>query len=411
MRIWIFNPYDDIPGEGKSQRFWALAQVAAEMGHEVVWWSSDFSHRRKVQRAEQSVQHVAKEPSSMNFALRLVKTPAYSKNISLARVWNHRAYGKGLYHDAVRAIDAGELAKPDVILASLPPMEGAISALRLRQRYGCKVVTDIMDAWPETLLQAFPRGLRPLGRILLWPYWRMLRTACVESDGLSAQSHTFADFAMQHGAEARPYVCYLGAEKPKGCGNEEAVRDSKALRLLYLGAMGRSYDLETILEAVRLAREAGVQVECVFVGDGEKRAALEASAVEGVRFTGYLQGDALASEMSAADVGLVPFFPESGVAVPYKAGDYLAYGMPLLSTIDGELGALIRKYACGGVYQAGSPEALSGLICRFAKDRETLLAAKQGARACFDGHFDRSQIYPAFAKWIVSLVDSSPNDA
>ena len=51
MRIWIINPFDELPGDTDVRhRYWSLAETFAEMGHEVVWWSSDFSHRRKVYR-------------------------------------------------------------------------------------------------------------------------------------------------------------------------------------------------------------------------------------------------------------------------------------------------------------------------------------------------------------------------
>jgi hypothetical protein len=50
MRIWIINPFDDLPCEGKAQRFWSLSETLADQGHEVIWWSSDWSHRRKAKR-------------------------------------------------------------------------------------------------------------------------------------------------------------------------------------------------------------------------------------------------------------------------------------------------------------------------------------------------------------------------
>ena len=50
MRVWIFNPFDDVPGEGKPQRYWTLAEELAAAGNQVVWWSSDWSHRRKAWR-------------------------------------------------------------------------------------------------------------------------------------------------------------------------------------------------------------------------------------------------------------------------------------------------------------------------------------------------------------------------
>src|SRR5690606_25873676 len=81
--IWIFNPFDDVPGEGKPQRYWRVAEELARRGHEVVWWSSDFSHRRKDRRK-------APDGAEIPFAIRLVATPPYQRNISLARIRNHR---------------------------------------------------------------------------------------------------------------------------------------------------------------------------------------------------------------------------------------------------------------------------------------------------------------------------------
>jgi hypothetical protein len=43
--------------------------------------------------------------------------------------------------------------------------------------------------------------------------------------------------------------------------------------------------------------------------------------------------------------------------VPYKAGDYLSYDLPLLSTLPGELSELIEHYECGQTYTAGDPES------------------------------------------------------
>ncbi len=312
-----------------------------------------------------------------------------------------------------------------------------MAALRLRKRYGCRVITDVMDTWPETLLQAVQkpggRGQKPevrdqwasrflsavlcsLSSVLLWPYWQMLRKACAESDALSAQSYAFADFAKTHGAAGEVHVCYLGAERvePRAVDVSPAhlpTSPPRILRLLYLGAMGRSYDLETVLEALRIlnaespgrpAECTACRYECVFVGDGEKRAALEAQQIPGCRFTGFLTGEALEQELHSADIGVVPFFKESGVAVPYKAGDYLAYGLPLLSTIDGELGGLIRKHQCGSVYREKDAEDLVSAIRQYAENPTLLNQAKNGAKQCFEESFDRSLTYPIFSEWITS---------
>lgn len=479
MNIWIVNPFDDIPGEGKAQRYWALADALSEQGHQVVWWSSNWSHRRKARREApegepprplgtppyqggEFVKSVGTtsndQPSTINFTLRLVATPPYYRNVSVGRMWNHFRFGRNLFRDTCLAVEGGELGKPDIVLASMPPMDGATVALKLKAKYGCKVVTDIMDVWPETLLQAVlkysVRGtftyklLEHVGRIALYPYWRMLRRACVESDAISAQSNAFAEYAKKHGATREVHVCYLGAEGAidDSCGLDSRNRKKtstnpsltteatqteafsaedpdlplsnlstfpqRSLRLLYLGAMGASYDLHTLIDAVRVLNETTQgshtvsksgdwpQVECVFVGDGEKRSELEAMNVQGVRFTGFLNGAELTAELEAADLGIIPFFSESGVAVPYKIGDYLAHGIPVLSTIDGELGDLIRGFECGAVYRSCDVDSLVASIEKYIDQADLLGRSKENASACFLNAFDRRKLYPDFASWI-----------
>lgn len=398
MNIWIINPFDDIPGEGKSQRYWTLAQTLVLQGHSVVWWSSDFSHRRKAKRFLDNQHH------SISFEVRLVWTPPYLSNVSFTRIWNHRCFGNRLYEDACGAVDSGELPAPDRVIASLPPMEGPIAALRLKKRYGCAVIADVMDAWPQTLLQVVPSWARGLCRLCLTPYFKMLSRACSESDAISAQSEAFAQLARNFGSRGSEYVCYLGAERPletaSSISSKEARRASDPIQLIYLGAMGSSYDLETVALAVGQLSEKGHHVKCTFVGDGEKRPILESMANSDMRFTGFLEGDVLHEELSKADIGIIPFFPESGVAVPYKAGEYLAYGLPVLSTLKGEFEELILKHKCGTTYDAGDVESLVAATERYISSPDLLQVEKRQALSCFESVFERGKIYPEFAAWI-----------
>lgn len=49
--IWVVNPFDQLPNETDVPlRYWTLCRVLADQGHEVIWWSSDFSHLTKTIR-------------------------------------------------------------------------------------------------------------------------------------------------------------------------------------------------------------------------------------------------------------------------------------------------------------------------------------------------------------------------
>lgn len=180
------------------------------------------------------------------------------------------------------------------------------------------------------------------------------------------------------------------------------------LRLLYLGSMGRVYDFPTLVEAVLHLLGQGVAVRLDLVGEGEQRAALEqrvkaAGRQAAITFHGYLSGGALAEVMASADVGVVPMHPESQVAVPYKACDYLAAHLPLVNSLPGELESKLNEYGCGRSYQAGDVESLIEALRLWLESADALAEAKAGARQLFEAHLNAEKIYPAYAKWLGSV--------
>jgi len=429
VNIWIFNPFDALPWESKAQRYASLADSLAARGHTVVHWSSGFSHTFKTRRRVPDDF----DASALAYAIELIDCPGYRSNVSVSRLLNHQLYGRRLVREGRRAVASGRRAAPDVILASMPPVEGPTAALKLKRHFACKLVVDVMDAWPDTLLQVLPGAGswgQGVGRLVLAPYYRQLRQALRQADGICAQSQAYADFAPKHGAAGAVEVFYLGAlqsGKWKAESREQGGVGGKGeastheptsanqvdprvpgatphapgpLRLLYLGAMGRSYDLETLFDAVAKLNRGAEVVTLEMVGEGEKRAALEARGVPGVRFAGYLRGVALAERMRSAQLGIVPFLPGSGVALPYKAADYLSYGLPVISSIDGELGEHLRHYGCGAIYPAQQADALAAVLLSYATDRPRLAREAEAARNCFNQCFNRARIYPGFAEWL-----------
>jgi glycosyltransferase involved in cell wall biosynthesis len=103
-------------------------------------------------------------------------------------------------------------------------------------------------------------------------------------------------------------------------------------------------------------------------------------------------------------VGLVLVKPESLVAVPYKACDYAAAGLALVSSLPGELAGLIDTHAAGVSYVAGDGGSLARAISDLANDRRRLLALRAGARRLAAAAFDRERTYPAFVDWLETLT-------
>ena len=115
MTVWIVNPFDNLPLEGyRPQRYWLMAQAFAAAGHNVVYWTSDFSHANKAPRR---VDDLVKESSgccsvrAAAVTVKLVPTPPYAKNVSLARVRSHRRLAANWLACARR-----EARRPDIVI-------------------------------------------------------------------------------------------------------------------------------------------------------------------------------------------------------------------------------------------------------------------------------------------------------
>lgn len=401
MRFWIVNPFDDIPGEGPPLRYATLCRVLADAGHAVTWWSADFSHRRKARRSPPG------EPRP-GYELRLLPVRAYAANVSWARFRSHRDFARAFSTTAHQTLRSDPTARPDLLLVSLPPLGTADAAFAVRRACGAAVVVDIMDLWPETFLRLFPgppRLQKAFGALFLGPLFRQARRAFREADALAGAAQRYLDAAHARGAQSPMHRCYHCTDI--GPIPDRLSTPDRPLRLLYLGAMERTYDLETLLRVVAAERAAGRNLTLDLAGGGTSEPALRqlartfGEAAEVIRFHGFLAGDALRALLASSDVGIVPMDPASGVAVPYKAADYTAAGLAVVSCLGAELDDHLRTFEAGLAYRYRNPASLQGALRRYLEDPTLAARHGQGARRLAETHFDRPREYQRFAEWLV----------
>lgn len=401
MTIWLNSPFDPLPGEGgRPLRHWLLARALVASGHDVVWWSSDFHHVRKAKRSLPAVYRVD-ESSGRGFEVRLVPTRPYPANVGLSRWRSHAAYSRTFEAFARDAVAAGAIPRPDVILVTLPPLGLFDAAARLRAAWGCRAVLDVQDAWPENFHQLLPRAAKRLGPVVLWPLRRIARRAYREADAVSVVSGCYAELVRRAGRRTEPAVFRLGiglAELPRA-----ARPEHETLRLVYVGSLGASYDIPTMLESVKASAGAGLPVSLDIAGDGASRRAVEEAARVSrgvIRFHGYLDDVKLRQLLADCDVGIVPMFSRSWVAVPNKLADYAAAGLAIVSGLAGESAALLAEHACGIAYEPGNRESHSASIRRYAADRPLVARHSAASRRMAEQVLDAEKIYPAMARWL-----------
>ena len=382
MTVWLVNPFYNTPLEGlRPERYWLMAEAFARAGHDVIYWTSDFSHAMKRRR-----EVVAPGCGAPSIEVRMVPTLPYRKNICLARIRSHLRLAK----DWLKAARLCE-QMPKLIVASMPPLGLCRSAMNFAKECGATFVADVNDAWPETFERIVPRAL-------LWPMRRAARRIYCSADGVCAVSKRYLELAASYGSRAPSFLathCIDMAGRPAA----EKERRNGPLRLVYAGNMGLSYDLKTLVEAVAATDDATLDL----AGNGPDRPRLEslvnkAHLGDKVRFRGYMGAEALASLLAECDIGVVPMFPESCVGVPGKIADYAKASLKVIESLGGEAGELVKIHGAGEHYEAGSADSLRNAIEKVRRD----IAAPWDADG-FASEFDARKTMDGLVGWACGL--------
>ena len=386
MKVWIVNPFDNLPQEGtRPQRYWLMARAWVRRGAEVVYWTADFSHAHKRPRAFTA-------QVNDGFALKLVHEPAYHGNICLGRVWAHWRLARNFLSAARRECLKPEKS-PDLVIVSSPPLTLVAAARKICRLTGAKLIVDVQDAWPETFYRVLPAWV-------LSPLKALARRNYLAADAITAVSSRYLEMVREYGATCPTHLCYHGID-----GGTAALwppsNPMAAFRLVYVGNMSLSYDLATVIDVVK--GMDGVELELAGTGPNEAALKMRAADCPRIRFHGYLAERPLREFLDKADAGVVPMFTESCVGIPGKLADYVAAGLPILNSLAGEAAQLIAEHGAGAYYEAGNADSLRKVLADWAESKRTdsvEWSSLRHAVGSLAAVFDASLIYGGYCDFV-----------
>ena len=184
------------------------------------------------------------------------------------------------------------------------------------------------------------------------------------------------------------------------------ARTDAALRLLFVGQVGRRKGVLDLIEALARLLARGRDVTLTVAGPdqrpGERDAAIARAAELGlgshlVRFPGAVHGEALYDLYASHDAFVLPSYTEGIPVVLYEAG---AFGLPVVTTPVGAIPDLVRHERNGLLVAPGDVAGLAAALERLAGDPP--LRARLGARLREDVlafHPDRVAARVAEAVW------------
>lgn len=378
MNVWIANPFDSLPLEGhRPQRYWLMARAFAQAGCTVRLWTSDFSHATKRKR-----QLVSENRET--FRVELLPTLPYTANVCLARVRSHNQLAKTFVSRAREFISRGE--RPDLIIASTPPLGLCASAVKIAKSCNACFVCDIQDAWPETFLRLLPNGFKWSGHAIFAPMFATARNVYREADLVTGVCQRYAELSGRNDF----HLAYLGIE---GTAITPRTPAGKISRLAYVGNLGAGYDLATVLDTIAKRQELSLDIAGFGPREGELRRRCQRLGIAArVLFHGFLNETELQSLLAQCDAGIIPMRDDSWVGLPNKLLDYLKAGLPVLSSLHGECEALLARTGFGRAYALHSADSFLAALDALPKTQVSLPDELRAER-----------IYPKYAAHVLSV--------
>lgn len=284
--------------------------------------------------------------------------------------------------------------KFDVVLVyGVSPILQAIPAIFLTWIKAAKLVTWVQDLWPESLrITGFVRNpmvLSTVGVAVRWIYRR--------SDLLLVSSKAFIT-PVEKMAGRTPVIYYPNPgewiySKQNLYGKPKLILEP-GFNVVFAGNLGTAQALETILEAAETLLPY-MEIRFVLIGSGSRSAWLETQVVQRKLKNVYLPGRYSSGDMpgilSQASVLLVSLAHDAILTqtVPGKLQVYLALGLPIIASVDGETARLVEKSGAGLVCPAENAKALAQAVLQLSvASNEELRIMGDSGRDFYNENFD-----------------------
>jgi glycosyltransferase involved in cell wall biosynthesis len=395
--VWIVNPYDRILGEQETQaRYGTLAQELLDKGHKVVWWTSDFCHGSKSKRKQIL-------PTNPNITIKYIPVSPYNRNIGVKRLWNCYQFGQKFFRAALQE------NTPDVILASLPPIESALKAVNLGLLKNIPVIVDVQDIWPEAFLLPAPKPFKPLAKTLLSPYFRAATKAYSGASAISGVSPQYVNLALskRDGVGAPSHVAYLGYDKHV-FDQTPSKKNDELRRVIFAGTLGHTYDVETMIRSSAELCRAFEDVEVIIAGDGPlaeqaKRLAKELQ-IPRITFTGRVPFHEVVAWLKSSVIGINGYADGAPQSFTNKICEYAGSNLAIVNSLPDGVDTFITENKIGLNYKAGDFEDLTKQMSRLLVDSELLNQCRTNAQTTANSLFDRKTVYSNFADFILKQI-------
>jgi len=298
----------------------------------------------------------------------------------------------------------------DLVIATSPPIFGAISGALLSQWFGCPFVLEVRDLWPDSAvkkeLYSQDSWFIRLGKQVEALLYR-------RADHVIAVTDAAETIIQSKSGHRRTSIIWNGVNTelfkkiPSDLWPEDAKKRKGTFRVGYVGSLGHIHDIESFIRAAK-AVEHDSDIEFMIVGDGgqqdQLQSLLETIQPQNVNWVGLKPHDEVPSFMSSFDLAANPIHDSEAFRsiITVKFYEYLACEVPVVCLASGVQERLAIASGAAITHPPGDWKSLAADVLRLKNNPNDLKELQSPARAFVERNYSRS----SQAAQMVNFVDS-----
>jgi len=421
MNIWLVTIGEPVPIEGNTQstlhRTGYFAKLLTANGHSVTWWTSTFDHFVKVNWYDRD-KTVELEK---NLTIKLIHGGGYKKNVSLARMRDHRQISSKF-----RSYISEESVKPDLIVSAYPTVGLCSVALDFGEQHNIPVVIDMRDMWPDIFLEVLPKPVQPIARLLMASMFREAEKVCSRATSITGITDSFVKAGIKRGKRTptkldKSFALGKTQNVPAQRDRQQAEKYWDELGIsvnqsdfiaCFVGTIGMTFDIQSIVNAAKLLEKSNNKsIKFVVCGRGDRLENYmnQTKSLSNIIFPGWIDSASMYVLMQRAHVGMAPLPDREDFlsTINNKAIEYMCAGLPIISSPShGMLADTLAAEKCGLSYEFGNAEKLSEIILKLDRNRALFGDLSINSIRLFNERFTAEKVYNDMMKHIELIADT-----
>ncbi|MBJ2357868.1 glycosyltransferase family 4 protein [Sphaerochaeta sp. S2] len=369
--IWIINQYAMSPDHEVRVRHNMFARYLGELDYDVTVIGGSFFHNMNKSVDIGKGKFKIKEYGNQRFVH--VRVNSYKGN-GFKRKISFLIFHLNLILSAKRIIqNIGQV--PNIVIydnAAFP----INAALYLQKRYHSKLIVEVRDLWPESIIVY---KVAKSNNLLIRYLYYLEKNMYIKADSIIFTMEGGKDYIIEKGWD-KQHGGSVNLDKVHHINNgvdldvfdrnvqEKIIKDvdldnPDSFKFVYTGSIRRANNLDLVLDAAKLVKNPKIQF--LIWGDGDQltrlKQRLKDEQIQNVIFKGKVGKHFVPGILHRADATFFvlensPLF-RFGLSLN-KSFEYLAAGKPLLIIGDAAY-SMIDEYKCGYHLRENSPEEFS----------------------------------------------------